>query len=174
MIFHMSLHTTKDKIYWNTPYHILAIDPGPHIGIVVATYEPVMRAGEHRYYEITLKTCMKMWDDNNEIATRHFLWDLGRRTAILAYESFALFGHKAKQQTGSSFPTVEVIGALKMLSTVHDFSYRSYPPSMVSNISNDYLKEKLQTDELPPTTHERSALRVWFTYLLNDFKRDIL
>lgn len=45
-------------------------------------------------------------------------------------ESFQLFGSKAKQQIGSEFETVQVIGMMKFIAKLHGVSIEMQPPSI--------------------------------------------
>lgn len=84
-------------LYIRSEVKILVIDPGKTTGYIF--YEPdthtVLEKGELNLFER--------------------LDDLIYLADFVVYESFQLFGHKAKEQIGSDFPACEVIGVIKYL-----------------------------------------------------------
>lgn len=88
------------------PARMLAIDPGETCGVAIFDWEGCIQA-----LPMTSEGCC------------HFVQNMLDHTPSLeevVVERFRLYASKARQQTGSSFRTVEVIGVIKWLCSLAD------------------------------------------------------
>ena len=85
-----------------TEPYILAIDPGDMTG----------------WCTMTLKGEIIEWENLTQEDFQEKLTALQDAPSVIIYEDFKLFGHKAKQQTGSRFVASQIIGVLKYYGSV--------------------------------------------------------
>ena len=90
---------------------VVAIDPGEHIGVVIAQTFSIgeLKKDLDREY---LARGITIEEDNRNIQ----LWRLleAEKPDIIVYESFALRGDISKHLVGNKFVTCEVIGCIKL------------------------------------------------------------
>lgn len=93
---------------------------------------------------------------------------------VIVCESYRLFGHKAKEQTGSSMETAQLIGYLRMQAWDWGVPFVLQDPSIKVRFSDDVLVEtgfaelrggKHYVKENPSSIHERDAIRHGLYYL---------
>lgn len=97
----------------------LSVDPGaPHVGIAI--WKPCDGGWYCAWGQETTPDDYvdRLWKSLNQIFTLSWV----------AMESFHLFPDKAKQQTGSSFPMVELIGTTRQLCRIFHVDFRTYTP----------------------------------------------
>lgn len=90
---------------------VVAIDPGDHIGVVIAQTFSIGEPKKDLDKEY-LARGITIEGDNRNIQ----LWKLleAEKPDIIVYESFALRGDIAKHLVGNKFVTCEVIGCIKL------------------------------------------------------------
>jgi len=141
---------------------ITALDPGDTTGIAVAfmqymgndTFKTVIRTRSAPYDDIENLRVLQ-----NDIIT----------SQVLVWETFFLYPHKAKQQVGSQFPAVQLIGWAKFNALFSGVCYKHYPASVCKQLTDKHLEMWFGPGSLPRVVHERDALRVLMTFILKDF-----
>ena len=90
---------------------VMAIDPGDHIGVVIAQAFSIGEPKKDRDKEYLARGITIEGNDRNVQ-----LWELleAEKPDIIVYESFALRGDIAKHLVGNKFVTCEVIGCIKL------------------------------------------------------------
>ena len=90
---------------------VVAIDPGEHIGVVIAQTFSIGELKKDLDSEYSARS-ITIEGDNRNIQ----LWRLleAEKPDIIVYESFALRGDIAKHLVGNKFVTCEVIGCIKL------------------------------------------------------------
>ena len=90
---------------------VMAIDPGDHIGVVIAQTFSIGEPKKDRDKEYLARGITIEGNDRNVQ-----LWELleAEKPDIIVYESFALRGDVAKHLVGNKFVTCEVIGCIKL------------------------------------------------------------
>ena len=90
---------------------VMAIDPGDHIGVVIAQTFSIGEPKKDRDKEYLARGITIEGNDRNVQ-----LWELleAEKPDIIVYESFALRGDIAKHLVGNKFVTCEVIGCIKL------------------------------------------------------------
>ena len=90
---------------------VVAIDPGDHIGVVIAQTFSIGEPKKDRDKEYLARGITIEGNDRNVQ-----LWELleAEKPDVIVYESFALRGDVAKHLVGNKFVTCEVIGCIKL------------------------------------------------------------
>ena len=141
---------------------IIAFDPGETIGVAIL-------ANEWPPQPASLWTGELAWNDTEALCTCWPLWvgfsGEAHPDAIII-ETFKLFPHLAKQQIGSEFPAVQVIGQLRLLA--HQTGLTPCLIFQQPDVQKMWSDEKLQKLGLTLyglSPHEKSALRHCVHYL---------
>lgn len=135
---------------------IVTIDPGDHIGVVIAE--------DNKVTGTTL-----VGDDRNLQ-----LWALLFKTKpdLVIYESFALRQNAAQKLVGNKFITCEVIGVIKLYSQLCDTKLISQVPGTKEycGFSSNPKDERYKAIAMVPgeriTEHVRDAYRLYSYYKL--------
>jgi hypothetical protein len=134
--------------------YLIAIDPGQTTGVCTARY-----LGGRVFQVLHCKSVK--WDDRFKIG-------LGLTASIshVVIEEFRLFGHRAKEQTNSVFPSVRVIGMVETCMYLHGILDRLHfqQPGQMKGV------EILPGDEvyMDGTEHTKDAYRHMRGYILRN------
>lgn len=102
--------------------NLVAFDPGGTTGVVICSGEGKLNKWyQFHQHELYHFLSVDIW----RVAEQH---GVGLRLSII--ESFNLFPSKAKAKIGSSFPEVEVIGAIKYVMEQHGVEVITQPPGV--------------------------------------------
>lgn len=124
---------------------------GEAIGIRILSFDPSGNFTEGKGttgYAIAVDGYLphKLGDINSEgFVNKHEYWlkheDLINFVApdVIVIESYKLFGHKAKQQTGSEIPTAQLIGYLEMIAYKKKIPVFFQDPSTKQRHADDIL-----------------------------------
>src|SRR3990167_4590936 len=134
---------------------VVAFDPGQTTGVAVyfggTLLLPVTNA-QSQFATLNL--------DSTHIASLVQCWgDYCTDAGIIIVESFQLFPHKAKDQIGSTFPSVDVIGQIRMLAHLTEKTQCLVfqQPNCQTAISETMLRKYGVWQDR--SNHERSALK---------------
>lgn len=130
---------------------ILAVDPGNSTGVVM--WDSERQTVEH--------VCtLRLWRGLDVLLAS---------ADVVVYESFKLFPHLAREQTGSDFPSCQVIGVIRYL--VETMGVGAVPPSVVVQQPSNQAKSLFKEGHLKAwgfqwgSPHELSAIRHLCYYL---------
>lgn len=130
---------------------ILAFDPGETTGFVVMLDDWPPNNN-------SVVTTSNLRGEKEICAAYFTALDLAAHPPVVVVESFKLFPHMAKQQIGSSFPSCEVIGMLRILAFLANLDICFQPPSVQKNWPSESLKKYgFNTSNL--SLHQLSALK---------------
>ena len=142
------VHTSKEVV--------LAIDPG------VTTGWALLNKGD-----------LKSWDQINPLGRNkpalepvvQLIHNYAPLMPVVVIEKFLLYAHRRKQQTGSTFPAVEVIGATRLTTQQLQLVLVEQSASQAKGLVTD---QKLRAMEmwLPGLPHVRDAVRHALYYVL--------
>lgn len=144
-------------------YSILAFDPGETTGIVFANWD--LSTTPITYFDVLKATHVPF-----DLSTNIYDIIMTVKPQILIYERFALYKHKAMQQVNSEFPTVEIIGYIKLAyvhltRTEHVCKLVKQPASVMERVEISPQHEL----QLRGKRHATSAYKHIRYYIINHF-----
>jgi hypothetical protein len=101
---------------------------------------------------------------------------------IIVCESFKLFGHKAKQQSGSSLKTAQLVGYIEMIAFKNNIEFVLQDPSQKVRVADDILTRmgvfekkgnKYYCQGKQTNLHMRDAIRHGIFYIRYKLKEEV-
>lgn len=137
--------------------HVFAFDPGDMSGWCYFKDGTPESFGQFAKADTT--------DLLRQIAYDPKLKDLGKGEVIFVIEDFRLFGHKARQQTGSQMVAAQVIGALRMAASLLNAEVVMQPASILP------IAERMAQTKMPSKhseSHQVSAYLHGYYWLVKN------
>ena len=147
----------------SSPDIVLAVDPGETTGWALLDRGVLKRCGQITPIESHQPNLAAATSLLRSVLREQRL--MGDPVPIVVMEKFFLYPHKRKQQTGSTFPTVEVIGVLRLTAQQLGLRVIEQSASMAKTLVTDDRLKSLKF-WVPGKKHARDAIRHALYYVL--------